>query len=455
LQIILATYGYPPYYWGGSESYVHWLARFLQRSGHRVIVIAGVTEAQLKDASLIYEDGHLRAGTYTFEGVQVIACSNQPTTAEIYSRYHADWQLSWANLLSACWKGQQETARLLHLHAVSPLINASLAEGARKVFPGLKVLYSYHVPESCPKGTLLYFGKSMCSQKPSPALCTACTLQDRYRVPSGLAGWLGELLVNIPVPESAPTPLRLGKYIRQNIDAYRHFIGQVDHWFAFSHQIEGTLKQLGVAPGKISTIRHGIDEAYFQGESAPARPEQPQRFVFVGRFKRVKGLLTLLRAWLHAAPEERRQLCLIGGDSNPDPEIAALLARTGSRSDIELAGILPAEQVRQRLAGAHCIVIPSEWVEIGPLTLHEAIACGANVITSDIGGCAELAEFYGEACQTFRMGDEADLWQKISSFNYRPVSRKVRSQSEHNALILKEYEQLFTVDSAPVESRTN
>jgi glycosyltransferase involved in cell wall biosynthesis len=452
VQIILATYGYPPYYWGGSESYVHWLARFLQKSGHQVLVIAGVTEAQLKETSLFFEDEHLQAGTYTFEGIPVVACSNHPTTAEIYSRYHPAWQQSWSNLLAACWKGQQEAAQLLHLHAVSPLINASLTEGARKVFPGLRVLYSYHVPESCPKGTLLYFGRSMCSRKPDPALCTACTLQDRYRVPSGLAGWLGELLVNVPVPESAPTPLKLGKYIRQNIASYRHFIGQVDHWFAFSHQIEGTLKQLGVASESISTIRHGIDEAYFQGDSAPVRREQPQDFVFVGRFKRVKGLLTLLRAWLQAAPDERRRLCLIGGDSNPDPEIAALLARAGSRSDIELAGILPAEQVRQRLASAHCIVIPSEWVEIGPLTLHEAIACGANVITSDIGGCAELAEFYGEACQTFRMGDANDLWQKISNFSYRPVSRKVRSQSEHNALILNKYEQLFASGSASVES---
>jgi hypothetical protein len=54
-----------------------------------------------------------------------------------------------------------------------------------------------------------------------------------------------------------------------------------------------------------------------------------------------------------------------------------------------------------------------------------------------------LAAFYGETCQTFRMGNAADLKNKIKDFQYRPVDKKVRSQSEHNELIVREYERVL------------
>ncbi len=42
----------------------------------------------------------------------------------------------------------------------------------------------------------------------------------------------------------------------------------------------------------------------------------------------------------------------------------------------------------------HCVIIPSEWFEIGPLVFHEAISAQCNIIASDIGGCAELGNYY-------------------------------------------------------------
>ncbi len=445
MLIILATYGYLPHYWGGSESYVHWLGQYLQSRGHKPVVIAGATDEHLDKTTLFYEDGHLRAGHYVYEGIPVIACANRVTTREIYSKFHPAWKTSWTRLLKKYWEGKPPVS-LLHLHALSSLVNASLIEGAKSVFPAIKTLYSYHVPESCPKGTLLYFNQSMCGVNPELSVCTACILRDKLNTSAFAAKLLEKVMPGILLPDPVPAQLRTRELTDLSIQAYRHFAGQIDHWLVFSHQIENTLLRYGISPGKIQVIRHGID-SNFLTENTTAAPqkmtEQPTIFVFVGRFKMVKGIHTLLRAWMGLEESPARRLWLIGGDRDLDPRIAELLEKSKSRKDIEQLGVLPVEEVRSRLEQAHCIVIPSEWVEIGPLTLHEAIACQTNVIASDIGGCAELAAFYGETCQTFRMGNAADLKNKIKDFQYRLVDKKVRSQSEHNELIVREYERVL------------
>lgn len=441
MQIIIATYGYLPHYWGGSESYVRWLVQYLLGQGHEPVVIAGATEEQLKETELFYEDEYLKAGHYVHEEIPVIACANRVTTREIYSKFHPAWKTSWARLLKKYWENKPPVP-LLHLHAVSSLINASLIEGAKSVFPEIKTLYSYHVPESCPKGTLLYFNQSSCEVNPDVSVCTACILKDKLNTSAAAAKLVGKLMPGISLPEKAPSLLRLRELTALNIQSYRHFAEHIDHWLVFSREIERLLLRYGISQEKIRVIRHGIDDAYFTDAEATPKAKtanSPATFVYVGRFKMVKGIYTVLRAWLGMEESPGRRLWLIGGHRDLDPRIAELLEKAKQRNDIEQLGILPVEDVRNRLEQAHCMIIPSEWVEIGPLTLHEAVACQTNVLTSDIGGCAELAGFYGETCQTFRMGDVADLQDKIENFRYRPVEKKVRSQSEHNELVVREY----------------
>jgi glycosyltransferase involved in cell wall biosynthesis len=426
---------------------------YLLRSGHEPLVIAGATDEQLDGMEPLYRDGHLRAAHYRQDDIPVIACSNHPDTFEIYSRYDPAWAAAWEGVLSA-WYGSDRSIQLLHLHAVSPLINTSLIEASRRLFPGIRVLYSYHVPESCPKGTLLYFEKSFCTIRPSAAVCTACLLQARSGWPVPIVRAIAALLPERKVfPAGAPVPFQLRRYLAAQIRTYGAFVNQVDRWLVFSRQVELLLRRLDVPADRIAMIRHGIDEVFLSktegGPTGDGRAESDRTtFVFIGRFKRVKGIATLLRAWMGSPPDAGRELLLMGGAEALDGELSDRLAEAARRPDIRQLGILPAEQVREVLRSAHCVVIPSEWVEIGPLTLHEAIACGANVITSDIGGCAELAEYYGDLCRTFRMGDAGDLWEKIRTFRYQPVTRTVASQSWHNARVVEEYRGLLAYASA-------
>jgi hypothetical protein len=62
------------------------------------------------------------------------------------------------------------------------------------------------------------------------------------------------------------------------------------------------------------------------------------------------------------------------------------------------------------------VIIPSEWVETGPLVFHEAVTCGCDIITSDIGGQKELAELYKGKSYLFKMGDKVSLKNVITGY---------------------------------------
>ena len=94
-QILLATYSYYPYHWGGSEVYVRGLAKRLVAEGYNVRVLAGMPKEALENCQIIHKDDYLQIGIYEHEGIEIIGCVLDPTTEEIYSRYNLNWKKSW------------------------------------------------------------------------------------------------------------------------------------------------------------------------------------------------------------------------------------------------------------------------------------------------------------------------------------------------------------------------
>ena len=55
-HILLATYSYFPYHWGGSEVYVRGLAEYLTEQGNRVTILGGIPVKAMDDCQKIYQD---------------------------------------------------------------------------------------------------------------------------------------------------------------------------------------------------------------------------------------------------------------------------------------------------------------------------------------------------------------------------------------------------------------
>jgi alpha-maltose-1-phosphate synthase len=153
-----------------------------------------------------------------------------------------------------------------------------------------------------------------------------------------------------------------------------------------------------VPPERVRVIRNGIDTAEYTRDPGtdvlakygvdPGRPY----VLFVGRVTRQKGLPVLLRAAASLAPAAQLVLCAGQADTAElAAEVDALVARlTETRSGVlMISGMLAKREVIQLLSHARVFACPSVYEPLGIVNL-EAMACGAAVAASRVGGIPEV-----------------------------------------------------------------
>jgi alpha-maltose-1-phosphate synthase len=153
-----------------------------------------------------------------------------------------------------------------------------------------------------------------------------------------------------------------------------------------------------VAPDRVHVIRNGIDTVEYAPDSRtdvlerygidPARPS----VVFVGRVTRQKGLPVLLQAAERLDPTAQLVLCAGQADT---PDLAAEVAeraghlRSTRPGIIWIPAMLAKTEVIQILSHATVFACPSLYEPLGIVNL-EAMACGAAVVGSRVGGIPEV-----------------------------------------------------------------
>jgi len=117
----------------------------------------------------------------------------------------------------------------------------------------------------------------------------------------------------------------------------------------------------------------------------------PLRLVYVGRLHPTKGVQVVLRA-LAANRDLPVMLDVFGATQDADGAAyrAELLSLSAGDSRVLFRGPLPADRVVDTLAAYDATVVPSQWLETGPLTVLESFAAGTPVIGSNLGGICEL-----------------------------------------------------------------
>lgn len=160
----------------------------------------------------------------------------------------------------------------------------------------------------------------------------------------------------------------------------------------------------GVAPVSADIARHvpcGCDDTVIpmgvpiERIALAAGPRRPVRgrFLFVGRLVAKKGVDVVLRA-LAFVPRGRLRII---GDGPQEEALRARATQLGVADRVEFLGRLPNREVLGELAAAQAVVIPSVVAPDGdrdgtPVVLAEAVAAGAPVIASDLGGLGEQIE---------------------------------------------------------------
>ena len=424
--------------------YVSGLASYLQLQGHQVIVIAVMPPNAFEDHPVFFEDEQLKTIAYQLSSVKIIGVVlKDSNTAEIYKKFRPQWVYSWCSVLNNI---TAEKWDVLHIHANTAAIGTSLIKAAKLHTKDIKVIASYHVPISCVKGTLL-FANTMkeCAVKPAINICTACFISSKQNWPIGITKKLAAVMP-LRVTEKLPTAIRIKLLVKQFISSFHSFDKEITLWHVFSEQIRSILQLNGVPEKKISLLRHGVNPYFFEkgmGSLLSRKDLSGNIFLYAGRFEKDKGFFTLLKAWCVLPETKERELWIIGEKQADDEEIAKSIQTASQRKDIHWLGPKGQEELALVMKKVHCTIIPSEWVEIGPLVFHEAIAAGSDVIASGIGGCKELAELYYKKTGLFEPGNSDHLAKMIVDFNYSATTQLPLSQIENYHQVEESYVQLI------------
>jgi starch synthase len=154
----------------------------------------------------------------------------------------------------------------------------------------------------------------------------------------------------------------------------------------------------GVDPERLHVIHNGIDTGQYSPDEGTdvltnygIDPDLPT-VVYVGRITRQKGLPILLRAADLLDPGVQLVLCAGQPDTAEiGAEVTAMVEhlRESRSGVIWLYGMLPKSEIIQILSHATVFVCPSLYEPLGIVNL-EAMACGAAVVASNVGGIPEV-----------------------------------------------------------------
>ncbi len=164
---------------------------------------------------------------------------------------------------------------------------------------------------------------------------------------------------------------------------------------AVSRFTAGLTRELFGLADRFRVIPNGVDLSRFR----PGLPEElePGTVLYLGTLVRKKGVLDLGPAFSRVVRREpRARLTLAGRDSadrrTGSPSTWSLLEAslsTAARARTDLLGLVPYEEVQERIRRAAVCVFPS-YAEAQPLAWLEAMACARPLVGYDLGWAREV-----------------------------------------------------------------
>ncbi len=225
---------------------------------------------------------------------------------------------------------------------------------------------------------------------------------------ANFAGHLAKLLYGVPhvMTSHSLEPLRpwkaeqLGGGYALSSFCERTSIEAADAVIAVSAGMRKDILQAypKVDPARVHLIYNGIDPAQFQRDPATNVLEREgintsrPYVVFVGRVTRQKGIVHLLEAARYFTPGVELVLCAGEPDTKEmGAEVRALVSELErARGPVRwIDKMLPRPELIQILSHASVFACPSIYEPFGIVNL-EAMACGAPVVASAVGGIPEV-----------------------------------------------------------------
>ena len=202
-----------------------------------------------------------------------------------------------------------------------------------------------------------------------------------------------------------------------------------------------------VKTDNVVIIPPGVDTSHFY----PILPDEAKEYIgvppcermllYVGRIEPLKGIDTLIQA-IAILRKMGVYVCLsvIGGEPNPSAEtentemnrLQEMCANAGLSDLVTFLGKRGQDSLPYYYSGAEAVVVPSHYESFGMVAL-EAMACGAPVVASQVGGLAYLVKD-GETGFTVPVDDPKALAERLAILiNDQPLRQRLGRQAAQAA----------------------
>lgn len=378
MKILHLTDCYVPWVTGGSEVYCHRLCQQLQGLGVEVLVTFHQHPALAEPI-----------GAHLHEGVPVQVLPpilTQTPRMSAYSRTIAE-ATGFAQLLA------DYQPEIVHLHSFSAKAGLTHIQFAKAA--GCQVVLTYHTPGiSCPQRSLLYRGTIVCDGELRLQRCSECRLMSAGLHPvlaNLVAKW--SLLDWVDQPPEASSKLWRVLTARRMTASFQQswltLLELVDALHVHAEWVEHLVKLNGAVANKVHFFRTGGPDAVSPSPQVRQR-DDVLRVVFVGRCSPVKGIHVLVEAVNKLPANSPIAVTFLGPYWEDDAYGQGLQQRIAHDSRFEVKPTVPNGEIVTLLAGYDLCVVPSLWLETGPLVVLESFAAGVPVVGSRLGGIAEL-----------------------------------------------------------------
>jgi glycosyltransferase involved in cell wall biosynthesis len=266
-------------------------------------------------------------------------------------------------------------ADVVHVHNMLPLPGPRGLEAARRT--GASVLLHLH-------NLRLFCAIGVAARDGAP--CFRC--HHRNTLPGLVLNCRGSL------PEAAAYAVALARHQPRVVDS-------VDRFVVPSSYAAAQSALLGVPSDRIDVLPHYLPAEAFSDQS---RAGAGSYALVASRLAPEKGIETAVEAAALTGIPLR-----VAGEGPSAAELAELASRRAA--PVEFMGRLDRPSLERELAGAAMVLMPSRYHEFAPYSALEAMAAGAPVVASALGGLPELIG----AEQCVPAGDLAALAARMSA----------------------------------------
>jgi len=272
---------------------------------------------------------------------------------------------------------------IIHVHNFFPLITPSVFDAAiQHSVPSVLTLHNFRLIH--PNALLLYDGEL--DERSVRGSAYQCVWDGVYR----------DSIVQTAVVA------HMIEYHRKQ-DTWEE---KVDQFIALTEFAKQKFIEGGLPEEKIS-VKPNFTEDFFPNFNPETHFEEKKPyFIYAGRISVEKGIKTLVQSWVEN--KISNPLYIIGDG----PLKTRLMKQSAGSSNIQWFDYVDRQKLLKFVKKARALILPSECYEGVPLTIIEAFSAGTCVITSDIGGQAEVVDD-GINGLHFRVGDKNDLCERV------------------------------------------